>query len=70
MRGTAFVTWEENACRYEAVECPSYEEVCADKRAYALATKLEYEEHDPIRGKALTQRHGKDILVVNPPAIY
>lgn len=69
VRGTAFVTREENACRHGAVECPSYEEVCADKRAYALATKLEYEEHDPIRGKALTQRHGKDILVVNPPAM-
>ncbi len=69
VRGTAFVTREENACRYEVVECPSYEEVCADKRAYALATKLEYEEHDPIRGRALKQKHGRDILVVNPPAM-
>ena len=69
VRGTAFVTRKEDACRYDFVECPSYEEVCSDKRAYALATKLEYEEHDPIRGKALTQRHGRDILVVNPPAM-
>ena len=69
VRGTAFITRDETVCKYETVECPSYEEVCADKRAYALATKLEYEEHDPIRGKALTQRHGKDILVVNPPAM-
>ena len=42
----------------------SYEEVCGDKHAYALATKLEYEEHDPIRGKALWQAHGRDTLVV------
>ena len=69
VRGTAFVTRDESSCKYESVECPSYEEVCADKRAYALATKLEYEEHDPIRGRALTQRHGRDILVVNPPAM-
>ena len=69
VRGTAFATRDAAACEYESVACPSYEEVCADKRAYALATKLEYEEHDPIRGKALTQRHGKDILIVNPPAM-
>ena len=50
-------------------KCPSYEEVCGDKHAYALATKLEYEEHDPIRGKALWQAHGRDTLVVNPPAM-
>ena len=69
VRGTAFATRDAAACKYESVACPSYEEVCADKRTYALATKLEYEEHDPIRGKALTQSHGKDILVVNPPAM-
>ena len=69
IRGTAFVTRSPEVCAFDHVDCPSYEEVCADKRAYALATKLEYEEHDPIRGKALWQAHGRDTLVVNPPAM-
>ena len=69
IRGTAFATRTPEVCAFDHVECPSYEEVCGDKHAYALATKLEYEEHDPIRGKALWQAHGRDTLVVNPPAM-
>ena len=69
IRGTAFVTRTPEVCAFDHVKCPSYEEVCGDKHAYALATKLEYEEHDPIRGKALWQAHGRDTLVVNPPAM-
>ena len=69
IRGTAFVTRTPEVCAYEHLDCPSYEEVCADKRAYALATKLEYEEHDPVRGRALWQKCGRDTLVVNPPAM-
>ena len=42
----------------ESVTVPSFEAVVSDKRDYALATKIEYEEHDPIRGKAILQRHG------------
>ena len=45
-------------CRFESVTVPSFEAVVSDKRDYALATKIEYEEHDPIRGKAILQRHG------------
>ena len=69
IRGTAFVTRTPEVCAFDHVKCPSYEEVCGDKHAYALATKLEYEEHDPIRGKALWQAHGRDTLIVNPPAM-
>ena len=68
IRGTAYAA-REPQCAYEAVTVPSYEAVCADKRDYALATKIEYEEHDPIRGKAILQAHGDQVLVVNPPAM-
>ena len=68
IRGTAYAA-REPACAFEAVSVPSFEAVCADKRDYALATKAEYEEHDPIRGKAILQRHGDKVLVVNPPAM-
>ena len=48
---------------------PSFEEVCADRRKYAEATRVEYAEHDPVRGRTLAQEHGGRYLVVNPPAM-
>ena len=58
IRGTAFVTRTPEVCAFDHVECPSYEEVCGDKHAYALATKLEYEEHDPFAAKRSGRRTG------------
>lgn len=69
IRGTAFLADSAAACAYSKVECPSFEQVCADKKAYALANKIQYEEHDPICGKAILQRHGTKMLIVNPPAM-
>lgn len=39
-------------------EIPSFEECLQDKRAYAAAFLTQYREQDPVRGKALMQRHG------------
>ena len=69
VRGTAFLADSAAACAYPKIECPSFEQVCADKTAYAQANKVQYEEHDPIRGKAILQRHGTKMLIVNPPAM-
>ena len=69
VRGTAFLAKDPSACAYPKVECPSFEAVSTDKRAYAQANQIQYEEHDPIRGRAILQRHGRDLLLVNPPAM-
>lgn len=69
VRGTAYAADSPAPCPFSKIACASYEEVCADKRAYAQATKIEYEEHDPIRGKAILQRHDQRWLIVNPPAM-
>ena len=69
VRGTAFAADSPARCSYPKVVCASFEEVCADKRDYAAATMLQYEEHDPIRGKAVLQKHGEKWLIVNPPAM-
>ena len=66
VRGTAFAA-NDTTCAFESVSVPSFEAVVADKRDYAVATKIEYEEHDCIRGKAITQRHGDKVVIVNPP---
>ncbi len=69
VRGTAFLTQDPGACAYPKVQCASFEEVCADKRAYAEANMLQYQEHDAVVGRAILQAHGDRILVVNPPAM-
>jgi uncharacterized radical SAM protein YgiQ len=67
IRGTAFIAADASACRFPSVECASFEEVFSDKRKYAEANMLQYEEHDPVRGKAVLQRTGDRALIVNPP---
>ncbi len=53
-------------------ECPSYELVSAPtdsgKRQYAIACRIQQQEQDAVRGKAVIQRHGGYILVQNPPS--
>ena len=69
VRGTAYLTKTPEDCPFPALTLPSFEAVREDKRQYAEATRLEYAEHDPIRGRALLQPHGDRTLVVNPPAL-
>lgn len=48
-------------------ECPSFEQVCSSKEAYAIATKKQMEEQDSVRGKTIIQRHNNVIVIQNPP---
>ncbi|MCH4890744.1 YgiQ family radical SAM protein [Acidaminobacter sp. JC074] len=64
--GTCYLTDSlENVMDYR--EVPSYEEVAEDKKIYAKAFKVLYEEQDPIRGKTIVQKHKNQYLVQNPP---
>lgn len=67
IRGTSYAARDVSGCPFQKLEVPSYEEVASDMTAYARANKIEYEEHDPIRGKAILQKHGDRWLVTNPP---
>lgn len=69
VRGTCFIGHSPADCAYPIVECPAFETVCGDKREYARANMIQYDEHDPVRGRAVLQRHGNQLLVVNPPAM-
>lgn len=66
LRGTAHAA---DRAPEGAVELPSFEAVRGGKRAYADAVRIEYEEHDPVRGRTLAQRHGDKFLVALPPAM-
>ena len=52
---------------YEGVECPSYQNVCENKKEYAVAARIQQDEQDFFRGKLLKQKHGKKMLVQNVP---
>ncbi len=69
VKGTCFLAKSPEECVYPKVEVASYEEVFRDKRAYAKANQVEYDEHDPIRGRAIVQRHGDHYVIANPPAM-
>jgi len=63
--GTCYIT--ENIPDKKGVFLASFEKVSSDKRAYAEAARIELEEQDHIRGKALFQKHGNKYIVQNPP---
>jgi uncharacterized radical SAM protein YgiQ len=51
----------------DAIVLPSFSEVSTDRRKYAEAFRIQFEEQDAIRGKRLVQPHEKGCLVQNPP---
>ncbi len=51
------------------LELPSFDEVCSDKKTYARCFAAYYAEQDPIRGRTLCQKNGKQYIVQNPPSL-
>ncbi len=49
------------------LEIPSMETVASDKRSYAEAFRIQYDQQDPVRGKPLAQKHGRRYLLQNVP---
>jgi len=53
----------------DVLECPSFEDVRDDKKAYAVACRVQYEEQDPIRGHHIAQKHHDKYLVQLKPSM-
>lgn len=51
-----------------SVVCPSFERVRGEKRAYAEACRMQYDEQDAVTGRTIVQAHGDALLVQYPPA--
>lgn len=66
VRGTCYICNTDETPLYGA-ECPSFENVCASKKEYAVSCRIQQDEQDHIRGKLIKQKHGKKMLVQNPP---
>ena len=64
--GTVYKTKETPQ---KGILLPSYEQVSADKRAYAESFRVQYENTDPFTGKVLIESYkGKGFVVQNPPS--
>lgn len=68
IRGTCYSV-DVRETPYEGRECPSFENVCASKKEYAVSCRIQQDEQDFFRGKAVKQRHGNRMVVQNPPAM-
>ncbi len=80
VRGTAYLINDAEMKAHEAdpakraadrktVVLPSYEEVIADKRAFALMSRDFQLETNPGNARPLAQRHGNRAIYLNPPAL-
>ncbi|MCE5287056.1 MAG: YgiQ family radical SAM protein [Pelosinus sp.] len=54
---------------WDYLEVQSFDQVSTDKKEFAAAFKVEYEEQDALRGKTIVQNHGEYSVVQNQPAL-
>jgi uncharacterized radical SAM protein YgiQ len=69
MRGVAFALGASEARPSDAIVLPSYEEVKADTRRFALATKITHQETNALNARRLVQYHDRQAVVCNPPPL-
>ncbi len=68
IKGTCYAV-DVRETPYSGAECPSYENVVNSKKEYAVSCRIQQDEQDFFRGKAIKQKHGSRMLVQNPPAM-
>jgi uncharacterized radical SAM protein YgiQ len=69
MRGVAYALGAKDERPADAIAIPSYEEVKADMRAFARATKIIHTETNPLNARRLVQEHDRQAVVCNPPSL-
>ena len=67
MRGVAYALGASESPPDDALALPSFEEVRADKWAFAEATKIIHNETNPYNARRLVQWHDRQAVVANPP---
>src|SRR5665648_269125 len=68
VRGTMVPLTGENVPQ-NAFVLSSFEDVTSDKKKYAQAFWVQYNQQDPFRGKAMVQAHGRKSVLQNKPAL-
>ena len=67
VRGTVFLANKEDKIHFDAVGYFDYNIIKTDKKAYAEAFAIQYNENDHVRGKAVVEYYDNKMLVQNPP---
>ena len=53
----------------DTLELPAFEQAATDKLAFCEMTRIAHLETNPHNARRLVQRHGREAVVVNPPAL-
>lgn len=65
IKGTCYIAKDiENI---DGIVLPCFEKTVTNKKDYAIACRIEYDEQDEIRGRVLIQQHGSAFVVQNKP---
>lgn len=67
VRGTVYRSKKGAPVHYPSVETYSYETLKKDKTAYAKAFKIQYDNMDAVKGKAIIEEYDDCVIVQNPP---
>lgn len=66
IKGTLYAVDVRNT-PYDGVEVPSLSNCISSKKEYAKSVRIEQDEQDHIRGRAVRQKHGSWMIVQNVP---
>ena len=66
IRGTCYLCAPADT-PFGGVQCPDFQMVRTDKKAYCKATKIQMDQQDEVYGRMILQRQGDRMLVQNPP---
>jgi uncharacterized radical SAM protein YgiQ len=69
LRGVAYALGARESPPDDALVLPSYDEVKAEKREFARATKIIHKETNPLNARRLVQYHDRQAVVCNPPPL-
>ena len=68
VRGTVIAASLDYEPKFEYVETFSYDELKSDKQKYAEAFRIQYNNTDPIDGKAIVEFYDNKKIIQNPPS--
>ena len=67
VRGTVYMTNRDDRLHFDCAAKFDFDELCRDKKLYAKAFAVEYNENDSVKGRAICEYYGTKMLVQNPP---
>ncbi|MBR5527886.1 MAG: YgiQ family radical SAM protein [Clostridia bacterium] len=67
VRGTAFCVKDDFTPKYEYIETYNYDTLKNDKKAYADAFRIQYQNQDYVGGKAIIEFYDGCRVIQNPP---